>query len=117
MTQKTKLEPIGPYTPEHDGPHAHLIEGFLEPKLCKVLFSKSGVALVETEDYKAPYALDTSNIRNAREVPVAREFWAVEYMSGLIELYSSKDRAVSEERAKSYVRTIHVREVLPGESA
>lgn len=124
MTQ-TKLEIIGPYTPDHEGPYVYIIDGFLEPEMCKVLFSTSIVALVETEGFHKPFALDVSNIRNAREVPVAREFWINEFRDGCGKICHTENHEKQSDAYKEkaelpdwdWVRTIHVREVLPGEGA
>lgn len=58
-------------------------------------------------------------LMNAREVPVAREFWVNEYASGGLSLaHPSLGRAAANRRTDgSFIRTIHVREVLPGEGA
>ncbi|NSL93881.1 hypothetical protein [Acetobacter syzygii] len=114
MTQKTKLEILGPYTPEHEGPFA-LLCGVNQPIECNVHSVVEGSAFVTSEYMgRTPFIASVHNIKNAREVPVAREFWVNEYAGGGLSVYASK------EEAKNYKvclrRTIHVREVMPGES-
>lgn len=55
---------------------------------------------------------------NAEEVPVAREFWVNEYEDGMRfgNLQTSLERAAMNQRGGGYIRTIHVREVLPGDA-
>ncbi|MGG6429477.1 hypothetical protein ACQ5TV_05785 [Acetobacter ghanensis] len=116
MTQK-KLEILGPYTLEHEGPYA--IDSAIN---AEVLFVKvnihcivDGIAFVTTEDRDGPWCVKTSHLMNAREVPVAREFWVNEYAGGGLSVYSSKEEA--ENYKVCLRRRIHVREVLPGEGA
>ena len=57
------------------------------------------------------------DLMNAREVPVVQEFWVNEYaeMSGdgfWFHVFSDKSTAKSS-KTDTYIRTIHVREVLP----
>ena len=125
MTQKTKLEIIGPYTPEHEGPFCTRNEIPVELKfrdgrgnfplggyigVMDTLYLWSEVGNYEGELEHTPY-----DLMNAREVPVAREFWINEYTDMLGVPYTSKDAALDKRNASNYVRTIHVREVMPGE--
>ena len=116
MTQKTKLEIIGPYTPEHEGPY---VWGNSKLLPCTVHAVVQGRAFVTSKCVAAPFITAVENIHNAREVPVAREFWVNEYaeMSGdgfWFNVFSDKSTA-KRSKTDTYIRTIHVREVLPGE--
>ena len=126
MDRKTKLKILGPYTPDHEGPFCTR-DGLKARIIC---LDRVGdwpiVALVSDGEgetirmysdlgrysSRVDHAFD---LMNAREVPVAREFWMNEYVFGEFSVYTSEDDAKAQEDAKSYVRTIHVREVLPGE--
>ena len=55
------------------------------------------------------------DLMNAREVPVAREFWVNEYAFYNATLHEDEGSAKEASEVKSFIRTIHVREVLPGE--
>ncbi|WP_215755055.1 hypothetical protein [Acetobacter sp. P5B1] len=112
MTQKTKLEIIGPYTPEHEGPY-----GWGNSKVlpCTVHSVVKGWAFVSTKYVCRPFCTEIENIHNAREVPVPREFWVNEYHGGNLVVYDSPEKA--QEFQVCLKRTIHVREVLPGETA
>lgn len=116
----TKLEIIGPYTPEHEGPFCTRDKTPVEILTKK---DRNGSVLGYQGDSKnltewcgngqfdKTRMSDTAyDLMNAREVPAAREFWIYE------------DRIfTTEEEAKRYAywthQIIHVREVLPGESA
>lgn len=114
MEQKTKLEIIGPYTQEHEGPYAW---GDTTVSHCDVHSVVKGVAFVTSERIGGPFCTGIDNVRNACEVPVAREFWVNKYKfrelsaayptKGMADSFSGRDR----------VECIHVREVLPGEGA
>lgn len=122
MTQKTKLEVIGPYTPEHEGPYA--IDSAMS---AEVLFVKvnihcivDGIAFITTEDRDGPWCVKTAHLLNAREVPVAREFWdVVGRVSGFIHyrFNSPGDAMDLWRKCADQTEIIHVREVLPGEGA
>ncbi|MFT8723303.1 MAG: hypothetical protein ABF759_12135 [Acetobacter malorum] len=114
MTQKTKLEIIGPYTPEHEGPH--LFNG----EECLVHGTLGTQAFISRPENDRGFIANTFDIRNAREVPVAREFWDV------VGKYNGKfyARFNSMAAAGGYwcisgddTEVIHVREVLPGGGA
>ena len=130
MIQKTKLEPIGPYTPEHEGPFctregipvelkfrdgrgAYPVGGYMgEEDEAITTWSNCGA-------YNTTFlVLHRKDLMNAREVPVAREFWVNEY-TGIVPKNAVAHRderdARSFEDDPCYLRTIHVREVLPGE--
>ena len=112
MTQ-TKLEIIGPYTPEHEGPFV-LLCGDSQPIQCDVHSVVEGSAFVTSEYMgRTPFIASIHNIKNAREVPVAREFWVNEYAGGGLSVYLAKEDA--EKYRVCLLGTIHVREVLPGE--
>lgn len=129
MTQ-TKLEIIGPYTPEHEGPFCTR-DGRSVRVLCSDMQNDySIVAIVEEEDGRETVStfLDGGqfsrsgeflgrDLMNAREVPVAREFWINRYPhDDSYYVYKSEDDA-RESLAHTIGYTIHVREVLPGEGA
>ncbi|MCG4273935.1 hypothetical protein [Acetobacter senegalensis] len=122
----TKLEIIGPYTPEHEGPFCTRdrrsvriltktdgskefpIVGFINNERTASVWSKRG-SYFDTGDK------DESDLMNAREVPVAREFWVNEYAFYNATLHEDEGSAKEASEVKSFIRTIHVREVLPGE--
>ncbi|MCP1246007.1 hypothetical protein NKW54_08645 [Acetobacter cerevisiae] len=52
----------------------------------------------------------------AREVPATQELWANEYENGRKEFFPTKE-AAGFARTIGFVRTVHFREVLPGEGA
>lgn len=108
MTQK-KLEIIGLYTPEHEGPYLFNGEEFL------VHGTLGTQAFISRPGSDKGFIANTFDIRNAREVPVAREFWINEYHGGGRSVYLTKEE--SEKYTACLQRTIHVREVLPGEGA
>lgn len=135
MTQK-KLEIIGPYTPEHEGPFCtrdgvpvrlltrtegteeYPIVGYVGGDSEPVVWDEYGYYF----DLDQP---DENDIMNAREVPVAREFWLNEFKRGdghigVSHAHDTELQAINErhERANwNWTRTIHVREVLPGDGA
>lgn len=127
MTQKTKLEIIGPYTPEHEGPFCMREKTPVEilskkdrnGKILGYVGDRNGLTEWEGNGQFDPTRMsDTEyDIMNAREVPVAREFWVNEYKSGNFgDIYTTSAEAKYAARGSSG-RTIHVREVLPGEGA
>ena len=125
MTQK-KLEIIGPYTPEHEGPFCtrsgipvdlrisdgrgyYPLIGYIGDSVSAFLWRADGLNL---DGNPRP-----NDLMNAREVPVARGFWINEYRSGVTFGYpqTSLEDAILSQRSDNFIRTIHVREVLPGE--
>lgn len=132
MTQKTKLEILGPYTPEHEGPFCTRdgravrllctnrkgmppIVGLVQDGGMELLVAAGpdGVASTMSKDF---------DLMNAREAPVAREFWVNEYRtkSGSDLGFPQKTPESAAEKGEGnedFIRTIHVREVLPGEGA
>lgn len=135
MTQ-TKLEIIGPYTPEHPGPFCTR-DGRRVRIICH---DKIGplpmLGLVWSEGFDEFMVMYTENgfrnadgsdsrydLMNAREVPVPREFWINECRRGdgsIGNTYPHETECeASRERQElphwNWVRTIHVREVLPGD--
>ena len=130
MTQKTKLEIIGPYTPEHEGPFCTR-DGRPVRVLCSDMQNDySIVAIVTDEDGKETVSTFLSggrfsatdcdrdrDLMNAREVPVAREFWVNECVGkyGLFHNIFENEATANRHKAGTFLRTIHVREVLPGE--
>lgn len=130
MTQK-KLEIISPYTPEHEGPFCTRSREPVEMKFRDgrgnnplggyVGKSQNLTTWQRNGRYYPDDLPDTAyDLMNAREVPVAREFWVNEY-TGVVPKNAVAHRderdARSFENDPSYLRTIHVREVLPGEGA
>ncbi|MBS0966163.1 hypothetical protein JK165_08700 [Acetobacter okinawensis] len=128
MTQ-TKLEIIGPYTPEHEGPFCTR-DGVVVEIMTKK--DRNGKVLGYVGDRKDLTEWETAgqfdptrmsdteyDLMNAREVPVAREFWVNEFKGGLFsEAHTSADDAMGASIGMgAFIRTIHVREVLPGEGA
>ena len=133
MTQKTKLKIIGPYTPDHEGPFCtrdgRPVRIVCRDKKTSVHDDCSIVALIDcghaelARDFhrSGRFAITDHafDLMNAREVPVAREFWVNEYaeMSGdgfWFNVFSDKSTA-KRSKTDTCIRTIHVREVLPGE--
>lgn len=128
MTQK-KLEIIGPYTPEHEGPFCTRdgrsvrlltktdgsrefpIVGFINNERTASVWTDNGC-------YFEGGTKDENDLMNAREAPVAREFWIGLTANGA-NVYNSGNAAVSDciSHGHPVAGTIHVREVLPGEGA
>lgn len=128
MTQK-KLEIIGPYTPEHEGPfctRGGVVVEIMTKKdrNGKVLgYKGEGKNLTEWEatgQFDPTRMSDTEyDLMNAREVPAAREFWVNEYESTnngntWFNVFLDQSTA-NHHKTDTFIRTIHVREVLPGE--
>ncbi|QOF94265.1 hypothetical protein IFJ82_09905 [Novacetimonas hansenii] len=106
---KTKLEIIGPYTPEHEGPY--LFSG----EECLVHGTLGTQAFISRPESDRGFIVNTFDLMNAREVPVAREFWINRYPhDDSYYVYKSEDDA-RESLARTIGHTIHVREVLPGD--
>lgn len=135
MTQKTKLEILGPYTPEYEGPFCtrdgrpvrlitkkdgsgkYPVVGYIEDALHPAVWCVNGDTY-----HKGPSRSgdDENDLMNASEVHVAREFWLVKH-DREINQYSTY---VTERAAQRVLGNtpdaraiIHVREVLPGEGA
>lgn len=113
MTQ-TKLEIIGPYTPYHDGPYVW-VKG--NPVRCVVHAVVGDRAFITAEGQVRPFLTGVSYIRNAEEIPVAQEFWVNEYAGkdGLFHNIFENEATAHRHKADTFIRTIHVREVLPGD--
>ncbi|MFT9251994.1 MAG: hypothetical protein ABF567_02845 [Acetobacter okinawensis] len=129
MTQKTKLEIIGPYTPEHEGPFCtrsgipvdlrisdgrgyYPLIGYIGDSVSAFCWRANGL---DIDGNPRP-----NDLMNAREVPVAREFWVNEYADRSFRtsaLWPSLLEAQKLAIGAAFIRTIHVREVLPGEDA
>lgn len=127
MTQK-KLEIIGPYTPEHEGPFCtrdgqaiRLItrsEGQPEFPIVGIVGTNTGARVWDNAgSFFGKGMRDGLDLMNAREVPVAREIWVNEYTTDVKRFtYSSLEQAERNRRRDgTFIRTIHFREVLPGE--
>lgn len=129
MTQKTKLEIIGPYTPEHPGPFCTrdgvVVEIMTKKdrngKVLGYVGDRKGLTEWEATGQFDPTRMsDTEyDLMSAREVPVAREFWVNEYQGnlGIFTQTFDTESLAKRHKSDSYIRTIHVREVLPGEGA
>ena len=108
----TKLEILGPYTPEHEGPYVW-VKG--NPVRCVVHAVVGDSAFITAEGKARPFLTGVSYIRNAKEIPVAREFWLIGGNT-----YTTKEEAVRRQeellvRYSSKMCIIHVREVLTGD--
>ena len=132
MTQKTKLEIISPYTPEHEGPFCtrdgkpvRIICTDRKTDLddcCVVALIHSGTRELTREfNTYGRFAVNDQqfDLMNAREVPVAREFWVNEYgdsKNGSTWFHTFLSLSTAKlYKTDTFIRTIHVREVLPGE--
>ena len=133
----TKLEIIGPYTPEHEGPFCTrdgrsvrvLCRDSVRDKPIIGLVRSEGyddfiVELTETGRYRGKDLGDSRyDLMNAREVPVAREFWLNEFKRGdgyigVSHAHDTELHAINERHELenwNWTRTIHVREVMPGD--
>ncbi len=134
MVQKTKFEIIGPYTPEHEGPFCtrdgkpvdlkmrdgrgvYPLAGYIGEGTSVHLWTARG-AFCSLHTDESP-----DDLMNAREVPVAREFWLNEFKGGdgyvgVSHAHDTELKAINERHERenwNWTRTIHVREVLPGE--
>ena len=124
MTKKLKI--LGPYTPEHPGPFCTRDGRSVEVKFHDGRGSTPLAGYVENETnlltwqedgryYPRDLPENQLYLMNAEEAPVAREFWLV----GGNVYYSQKDAedyiAAVRNSTMSRLRTIHVREVLPGD--
>lgn len=113
MTQK-KLEIIGPYTPEHEGPFSFSGEE------CLVHATLGTQAFISRPESDKGFIANTFDIMNAREVPVAREFWVNEYKTergnNAHLAHETPDDAMGYSIGRGdFIRIIHVREVMPGD--
>ncbi|ASL39287.1 MULTISPECIES: hypothetical protein [Acetobacter] len=132
MTKKLKI--LGPYTPDHEGPFCTR-----DGRPVRIITRAGGsekypvVAIIDGCDLAGSFEADGSvisivrpkpdDLMNAEEVPEAREFWINEYRRGDGSIGASRPRETECEAARecqelphwNWVRTIHVREVLPGE--
>lgn len=125
----TKLEIIGPYTPEHEGPFCTR-EGTPVRLITKTEGAKGYPIVGIIDEDTAPDSWDEHgrfnsarkevgalDLMNAREVPVAREFWVNEYTNSALVTHNSLKRAKEGAHGPDFIRTIHCREVMPGEGA
>ncbi|GAN86394.1 hypothetical protein [Komagataeibacter intermedius] len=121
---KTKLEIIGPYTPEHEGPFCtrdrqpvRLISktgGSKEYPVIGMIAHRAGPDCWRSDGcYTTGITDGTQDLMNAREVPVAREFWIKEHVDGGLSIFLSKEDV--EKHNVCLRSTIHVREVVPGD--
>lgn len=135
MTQKTKLEIIGPYTPEHEGPFC-LDDEERTPVELKIRDARGEFPLkgyVGDDEHLSSWSARGRaielNIMNAREVPVARETELSvredEHFRAAVASYrnatgTGSDFFVVSEILSSWLGSkgmdgVLVREVLPGE--
>lgn len=123
MTKKLKI--LGPYTPEHEGPFCTRGKVPVEIAIKKDRHGKILGYRGDDKDltvWEANGQFDHTrmsdtdyDLMNAREVPVAREFWVNEYSWGFGPLKTTRDEALQTRNLFRFSQTIHVREVLPGE--
>lgn len=126
MTTPKKLKILGPYTPEHPGPfctrdgrsvdlhmrngrgHYSLV-GYIGDSLSVSLWTGRGKYFCSDEEIPL-------DLLNAKYVQEPREFWINEYPDGDVTVFE-REEAARDDATQSFagVRTIHVREVLPGE--
>ncbi|MCC6105935.1 hypothetical protein [Acetobacter sp.] len=125
----TKLEIIGPYTPEHEGPFCtrggipvdlrirdgrgdYPLAGYIGDNVSLIIWSALGEYVRDNKEH-------LPDLMNASEVPVAREFWVNEYAGkdGLFHNIFENEATAHRHKADTFLRTIHVREVLPEEGA
>lgn len=116
---KTKLEIIGPYTPEHEGPFCtrdgmpvdlrirdgrgeYRLIGYIGERTVAATWGRDGEYVIGL--YPSP-----KDLMNAREVPVAREWYL---FFGAI--FDTKEKAI-QRAGGDFSSIIHVREVMPGE--
>ena len=126
MTQKTKLEIIGPYTPEHEGPFCTRegqsvrlltktdgskkfpIVGYVDENNRPTCWRDNGYYLGRDETYE-------TDLMNACEVSMTQELWVNKYINGVLIPYDNIESAERSAKGNDFIRTIHVREVMPGE--
>lgn len=115
----TKIEIVGQYTPGHDGVYVIDSGNYAKNTYVKVNVHSvvDNYAFVTPEDDICPIIVDISVIYNAREVPVAQEFWVNEYSGkdGLFHNIFDNEATAHRHKADTFLRTIHVREVLSGD--
>ena len=124
MTKKLKI--LGPYTPEHPGPFCTR-DGRSVRIICTDRKGKPPIiGLVQDGGREIIISVDPDGVAvpmakyydlmNAEEVPVAREFWVNEYDGDkATRLHLTEASAKDWGLGPNYIRTIHVREVLPGD--
>lgn len=122
-----KLEIVGPYAPGHEGPFCtrdgqavRLItrsEGHPEFPIVGIVENDTGALVWDNAgSFFGRGQRDSLDLMNAREVPVAREFWVNEYRTGLVgQIHSTKELAEAWDTGEDFIRTIHFREVPPGD--
>lgn len=124
MTKKLKI--IGPYTPEHPGPFCTR-DGRAARIICTdrmggypivALIDDKTAELNRSFDIRGKFWCDNRNLdlMNAEEVPVARDFWVNQYYSGWGQIHDNHGEAVRQGQGSDFIRTIHVREVMPGDA-
>lgn len=110
----TKLQIIGPYTPGHEGPFS------FNGEECIIHGTLGTQAFISRPESEKGFIVNTFDLMNAREVPVAREFWVNEYKNIYGNSFGAPHNSykvameIGDGRS-DYIRTIHVREVLPGD--
>ncbi|AOW48413.1 hypothetical protein [Acetobacter ascendens] len=122
MTQR-KLEIIGPYTPEHEGPfctrdgrHVRILCSDMRNEYTIVAIIRHGNGeetvgtFLDNGTFSKTKELNDLDLMNAEEVQQPREFWIVGSTA-----YSTHAAAYEALDNFGRLKIIHVREVLPGE--
>lgn len=124
MTKKLKI--LGPYTPEHPGPFCTR-DGRPARVLCTdcaggwpvvALIAEGEKELARRFGNDGSYiwgAISNGDLMNAEEVPAVQEFWVNEYTHAVGKIHFTEESAKEWGVGPSFIRTIHVREVLPGD--
>ncbi|MBS0959816.1 hypothetical protein [Acetobacter thailandicus] len=120
----TKLEIIGPYTPDHPGPFCTLAGDPVEILSHKGRGNQAVVGYINDNNFISAwkktgeyleYGLKSCNtLMNAREVRVPREVWLPQFENGdlLGVPMNTKEKAEVIREANGCVRLIHFREVI-----
>lgn len=121
MTTK-KLKILGPYTPDHEGPFC-IDDKYKTPVELKIRDGRGEYPLagyIGSSDRLRQWRFNGENctygnIMNAEEVQQPHEFWVNKYSWGFGPLKTTLAEALQTRDLCQFIRTIHVREVLPGE--
>lgn len=130
MSPLTRLEIIGLYTPEHKGPFCtrdgnpvdlKIRDGRGDYPLAGYIGEGTILSSWMADGSYASHigSVSGDDLMDAREVPVVREFWINEYRDRVHKpvLHESENAARGHSGGIGFIRTIHVREVLPGDEA
>lgn len=125
----TKLEIIGPYTPEHEGPFCTR-DGIKARSICRdrcgdwpivALVSEGEGESVRMYSDRGRYSSRVDNsldLMNSREVPQPHRFWLNKYQWGFgFDQYETGKEAEANNNLEGYIGPRLFREVLPGEGA